>query len=91
LLLDTKAAAKDEGLADVPTIASSLGNDMKTDMSISEVASQLPLAKTLSDGSVQQVIMTRSPYFSNETIEGESALAPNWTAIQGPVAQYFPT
>ncbi|MGA8427345.1 MAG: LCP family protein [Candidatus Dormiibacterota bacterium] len=91
LLLDIKAAAKDEGLADVPTIASSLGNDMKTDMSISEVASLLPLAKTLSDGSVQQVIMTGSPYFSGETIDGQDALVPYWPAINGLVAQYFPT
>lgn len=91
LLLDIKAAAKDEGLADVPTIAGSLGNDMKTDMSISEVASLLPLAKTLSDGSVQQVIMTGSPYFSGETIDGEDALVPYWPAINSLVAQYFPT
>ncbi|MFZ0995412.1 MAG: LCP family protein [Candidatus Dormiibacterota bacterium] len=91
LLLDIKAAAKDEGLADVPTIASSLGGDMKTDMSISEVASLLPLAKTLSDGSVQQVIMTGSPYFSSEVIGGQDALVPYWPAINSLVAQYFPT
>jgi LCP family protein required for cell wall assembly len=93
LLLDIKAAAKDEGLADVPTIAGSLGNDMKTDMSISEVASLLPLAKTLSDGSVQQVIMTGEPYFSSPSylVDGQSVLLPNWSAISSLVAQYFPT
>jgi len=91
LLLDIKAAAKDEGLADVPTIAGSLGDSMRTDMSISEVASLLPLAKTLSDGSVQQVIMTGSPYFSSETIDGQDVLVPYWPAINSLVAQYFPT
>jgi len=90
-LLDIKGAAKDEGLADVPTIAGSLGNAMKTDMSISEVASLLPVAKTLSDGSVQQVIMTGSPYFSSQTIDGQDALLPYWPAINGLVSQYFPT
>lgn len=92
LLLDIKASAKDVGLADVPAIAGALGNAVKTDMSITQVASLLPLAKAVSAGSVQQVIMVGSPYFTAQIeADGEDALTPNWTAINGLVAQYFPT
>ncbi len=90
LLLDIKYAAKDVGLADVPTIASGLGDSMKTDMSIGQVVSLLPLARGLSDDDIDEVIMTGSPYFSSETIEGQDALVPNWNAIDTLVAQYFP-
>ena len=92
LLLDIKASANDVGLADVPTIAGSLGNAVKTDMSITQVASLLPLAKAVSDGSVKQVIMLGDPYFTSDPdLNGQSVLLPNWTAIHGLVSQYFPT
>ncbi len=91
LLLDIKASANDIGLADVPTIASALGDSMKTDMSITQVASLLPLAKAVSDGNVQQVVMVGSPYFSDGQIDGEDVLVPDFTAINGLVAQYFPS
>jgi LCP family protein required for cell wall assembly len=92
LLLDIKASANDIGLADVPNVASSLGDSMKTDVSITQVTSLLPLAKALGDGDVHQVVMVGSPYFG-DVIEpdGEDALQPNWTAIDGLVSQYFPT
>ncbi len=91
LLLDIKASANDIGLADVPTIANSLGDSMKTDMSIGQVASLLPLAKAVGNGSVTQVVMVGSPYFSSDTIDGQDALLPDFTTIHGLVAQYFPT
>jgi LCP family protein required for cell wall assembly len=95
LLLDIKSSANDVGLADVPTIASSLGNSMKTDMSISQVASLLPLAKAVGDGGVKQVVMVGEPYFNSnyypEGLSGPDALEPNFTAIHRLVSQYFPT
>ncbi|HVC39145.1 MAG TPA: LCP family protein [Candidatus Dormibacteraeota bacterium] len=90
LLLDIKASAADASLADVPTIAGSLGSSVKTDMSITQVTSLLPLAKAYSDGQVTQVVMVGSPYFSGTTIGGQDVLLPNWSAIHGLVAQYFP-
>ncbi|MGA7173592.1 MAG: LCP family protein [Candidatus Dormiibacterota bacterium] len=93
LLLDIKASANDIGLGDVPTIASSLGDSMKTDMSIGQVASLLPLAKAVGDGSVTQVVMVGSPYFSSPKylVDGQDVLLPDFTAIHGLVSQYFPT
>jgi LCP family protein required for cell wall assembly len=95
LLLDIKASANDIGLADVPNVASSLGDSMKTDMSITQVTSLLPLAKALGDGDVHQVVMVGEPYFNTdyypEGAGGPDALQPNWSAINGLVSQYFPT
>jgi len=95
LLLDIKASANDVGLADVPNIASSLGDSMKTDMSVTQVTSLLPLAKALGNGDVHQVVMVGEPYFGSdyypEGVGGPDALQPNWSAIHGLVAQYFPT
>ena len=90
LLLDIKSAAKTLGLADVPSIASSLGNSLKTDMQLTQVASLLPLAKAFSSGNITQVIMLSQDYSSVTESDGEQALAPNWTAINALVAQYFP-
>ena len=90
LLLDIKASAKDLGLADVPSIASSLGNSVKTDISLTQVTSLLPLVRAFNDGNVQQLVMVGTQYFSNGTIGGQSVLLPNWTGINALVAQYFP-
>jgi hypothetical protein len=60
-------------------------------MSITQVTSLLTLAKAFSDGSVQQIVMVGSQYFSNGTIDGQSVLLPNWTGINALVAQYFPS
>lgn len=91
LLLDIKASANDLSLADVPNVASALGNSIKTDMSVTQVTGLLPLAQAIGDGRVKQVIMTGEPYFSDLQIDGQDALQPNWPAIHSLVAQYFPT
>jgi hypothetical protein len=59
-------------------------------MSLTEVSSIAALAKDFSDGNVKQVVML-PPDYSSEIIDLQDALAPNWTAINGLVAQYFPT
>jgi LCP family protein required for cell wall assembly len=89
LLVDIKAAAATLGLADVPRIASSLGGEIKTSMSLTEVSSIAALAKDFSDGSVKQIVML-PPDYASETIDLQDVLAPNWTAINGLVVQYFP-
>ncbi|HVB13452.1 MAG TPA: LCP family protein [Candidatus Dormibacteraeota bacterium] len=91
LLLDIKASAGDETVADVPSIASSLGDSVKTDMSISQVGSLLTLARAFSDGNVHQVVMTGEPYFASGYVGSQSVLLPHFAAIDALIAQYFPT
>ncbi len=94
LLLDIKAAANTLGIADIPTIASSLNNIVKTDMSLTQIGQLIPLAKAFKDGNVTEVVMDYSPYFSDVEVPTSygytDALQPNWTAIRGLAGQYFP-
>ncbi|MGH7698092.1 MAG: hypothetical protein ACRENV_05370, partial [Candidatus Dormibacteria bacterium] len=95
LLLDIKSAANTLGLGDIPGIASSLSNIVKTDMSLTQIGQLIPLAKAFKDGNVTEVVMDYSPYFSDVAIPTAygytDALQPNWSAIHSLVAQYFPT
>ncbi|MHB1526408.1 MAG: LCP family protein [Candidatus Dormibacteria bacterium] len=90
LLVDIKDAAKHLNLADIPRIASSLGGEIRTNMSLTQLSSIAALARDFSNGGVTQIVMLGQDY-SNQTIQGQAALAPNWPAINALVAQYFPT
>ncbi|EQD42365.1 cell envelope-related transcriptional attenuator, partial [mine drainage metagenome] len=90
LLVDIKDAAKHLNLADIPRIASALGGEIRTNMSLTQLSSIAALARDFSNGGVTQVVMLGQDY-SNQTIQGQAALAPNWPAINALVAQYFPT
>ena len=63
VLLALRAKAKLLGMADLPDIATAMGNDFSTDMSISEIASLLPIASSVQLQNVHQVILA-SPYTS---------------------------
>jgi hypothetical protein len=66
-----------------------MANDFNTDMTISEIASLLPIASSVQLQNVQQVILA-SPYTSNLTVDKESALAPNWGLILPETHKFFP-
>jgi LCP family protein required for cell wall assembly len=90
LLVDIKSAASILGLADIPRIAGSLGDEIHTSMSLAHIGSIAALAKAYSDGNVKQIVMLGTDYQSVIEPDGEDALAPNWTAINALVAQNFP-
>ena len=89
LLVDIKDSAKHLNVTDIPRIASALGNQIRTDMSLTQISSIAGLAKDFSNGGVKQVVML-PPDYTNQTINGQAALVPNWPAINALVAQYFP-
>jgi LCP family protein required for cell wall assembly len=90
LLVDIKAAASTLGIADIPHIAGSLGDEIRSSMSLTEVGSIAALAKDFSDGNVQQIVML-PPDYTSGIIDSQDALAPNWSAINALVAKNFPT
>ncbi|MBV8527881.1 MAG: LCP family protein, partial [Candidatus Dormibacteraeota bacterium] len=71
VLLAIRIKAKLLGLSDLPDVADAMANDFLTDMSISEVASLLPLASQITLANVQQVILL-PPYTSDGNIAGQS-------------------
>ncbi len=89
VLLALRAKAKLLGIADLPDIATAMANDFSTDMSISEIASLLPIASSVQLQNVQQIILA-SPYTSNLQIANEDALQPNWNLILPETHKYFP-
>jgi len=89
VLLALRAKAKLLGIADLPDIATAMANDFSTDMSISEIASLLPIASSVQLQNVRQVILA-SPYTSTGHQNNEDVLLPNWNLILPETHQYFP-
>ncbi len=89
LLVDIKDAAKLMSLADIPRIASSLAGEVRTNLSLTQISSVAALAHDFSNGDVTQIVMLGTDYRS-ANINGQSALVPNWPAINSLIAQNFP-
>jgi LCP family protein required for cell wall assembly len=89
VLLALRAKAKLLGIADLPDIATAMANDFSTDMTISEIASLLPIASSVQLQNVQQVILA-SPYTSNLEIDNQDALQPDWNLILPETHKFFP-
>jgi LCP family protein required for cell wall assembly len=89
ILIALRAKTKSVSLADIPTLATSLGPDFQTDMSIGQVSGLLPIAGSVPLASITQVVLL-PPYTSTEYIAGQDALAPNWQLIRPEIAKYFP-
>ncbi len=80
--------AKQVSPADVPTIATALGGEIKTSISLDRVAELIPLAATFDNpDSITQLVML-PPLFHGGGPGG--SLMPNWSAILALVRQYFP-
>ncbi|HVC03041.1 MAG TPA: LCP family protein [Candidatus Acidoferrales bacterium] len=89
ILIALRAKTKTLTIADIPNLATSLGSDFQTDMSISRVSGLLPIAGSVPLSSITQVVLL-PPYTSTETIDHQSALRPDWTLIRPVVDKYFP-
>lgn len=89
ILIALRAKTKGVSLADVPTLAMSLGSDFQTDMSIGQVTGLLPIAGAVPLSAITQVVLL-PPYTSALYVDGQDALAPNWALIRPEVAEYFP-
>jgi LCP family protein required for cell wall assembly len=89
VLLALRAKAKLLGIANLPDIATAMGNDFSTDMTISEIASLLPIASNIQLQNVKQVILA-SPYTSTGVLDNEDVLLPDWNLILPETHLYFP-
>jgi LCP family protein required for cell wall assembly len=89
VLLALRAKAKLLGIADLPDIATAMANDFSTDMSISEIASLLPIASRVQLQNVQQVILA-TPYTSGGKEGSQDVLIPNWSLILPETHKFFP-
>ena len=89
ILIALRAKTKHLSLADIPGLATSLGSNFQTNMSIGQVSGLLPIAGSVPLASITQVVLL-PPYTSNAYVGGQDALLPNWSLIRPEVAKYFP-
>jgi LCP family protein required for cell wall assembly len=88
VLLAIRQKAKLLAPADVPGLASAIGGEIKTSISLDRVAGLLPLASSFDNpDSIHQIVLA-SPYTRGGAPGG--SLYPNWGAILPLVHQYFP-
>src|ERR1700693_104639 len=88
ILIALRAQTKHISFADIPNLATSLGADFQTNMSIVRVSGLLPIAGSVPLASITQVVLL-PPYTSSEHVNAQDALRPNWSLIRPEVAKYF--
>ncbi len=89
ILIALRAKTKHISLADIPSLATSLGSDFQTDMSIGQLSGLLPIAGSVPLASITQVVLL-PPYTISQYLGGQAVLMPDWSLIRPEVAKYFP-
>ncbi|MGH7911680.1 MAG: LCP family protein, partial [Candidatus Dormibacteraceae bacterium] len=80
--------------SDLPAIESAMQGQFYTSMSVPRIASLLPLAGKIKNGSINQITLASSEYTSQQTIQDSSGpddiVVGNTSAIEQLMWQYFP-
>ncbi len=88
VLLALRAKAAAIGAADVPQLAAAMKGQIKTNMSLSRIATLLPLAGSIDIRNIQQVVLL--PPYTHGCGCPQGYVVPDWGAILPLVHQYFP-
>ncbi|MFZ0215648.1 MAG: LCP family protein [Candidatus Dormiibacterota bacterium] len=93
VLVALREKLKGLNASDLPGMAQALNGEIQTSMSLTQIATLLPLASEVSTNSIRQIVMANG-YTSDSTISAngvdEQILVPDWSAILPLVHQYFP-
>jgi len=76
------------GPADLPDLAKAIGGEMRTSMSVQQVAQLLPVMASLKPENIRQIVLLGD--YTSTTVEGGYFLIPNWGQIRPLVRQTFP-
>jgi LCP family protein required for cell wall assembly len=76
------------GPADLPDLAKAIGGEMRTSMSVQQVAQLLPLMVSLKPENIRQIVLLGN--YTSESLQGTYYLYPNWELIRPLVRQTFP-
>jgi LCP family protein required for cell wall assembly len=88
VLLAIRQKAKQLSPEDIPALASAIGGELKTNISVAQVGALLPLAGSFDNPDAIQQIVLASPYTHGGAPGG--SLYPNWSLILPLVHRYFP-
>jgi LCP family protein required for cell wall assembly len=89
VLVALRAKVKTLSVTNLPDIAAALGDQLTTDLGISQVANLLPLAGGIATENIQHVLLL-PPYTSGAQVGDQDVVMPNWSLIRPLVAQTFP-
>ena len=88
VLLALRAKAAEISAADVPGLAAAMRGQIKTNMSLSRIASLLPIASQLDLKNIQQIVLL--PPYTHGCRCTDGYVIPDWGAILPLVHTYFP-
>jgi LCP family protein required for cell wall assembly len=88
VLLAIRQKAKQMNPADIPSLATALGGEFKTSISVDKVVQLLPLASSFDNPDAIQQVLLLPPYTHGGGPGG--SVTPNWNLILPLVHQYFP-
>jgi LCP family protein required for cell wall assembly len=88
VLLALRAKAAEISAADVPGLAAAMKGQIKTNMSLSRIASLLPIASQLDLKNIQQIVLL--PPYTHGCDCTDGYVIPDWGAILPLVHTYFP-
>ncbi len=88
VLIAIRQKSKQLAPEDLPTLSAALGKEMKTSISLTEVAGMLPLAASLDNPDQIRQIVLLPPYTHGGGPGG--SITPDWYRILPLVHQYFP-
>ena len=89
VLLAIKGQASRLNVADLPTLASTFGGEVKTSMGLTRIRQLLSVANDFDGNSIHRVVLL-PPYTSEGVIAGQDVLIPHWDTIRPLVHQSFP-
>jgi anionic cell wall polymer biosynthesis LytR-Cps2A-Psr (LCP) family protein len=88
VLLALRAKAAGISAEDVPALSGALKGQIKTNMSLSRIATLLPLAGGIDIKNIQQIVLL--PPYTRGCGCADGYVLPDWGAILPLVRQYFP-
>ena len=77
-------------ISDIDNLASALNGQFLTSIPLTDFGSLLSLAKGVTSSSIQHAYLIQGRQFVSTTIDGQSALQPDWNSIRALVHQSFP-
>jgi len=89
LLLAVKAKASRLNVADLPSLASALTGEIKTNIGLDRLRALMSIANEFDSKNIHRIVLL-PPYTSDGWAEGQSVVFPDWSQILPLVHQTFP-
>lgn len=91
VLVALREKLKNLSPADLPKLSNALQGQVDTNLSVTQMASLLPLARSVNNSNIGQFTLAAPQYTTAETLaDGNQILRPNMPAIQSEIWKYFP-